>query len=99
MESRSFITNTFQTLWRSGIHTTLKIDAEALHRRRLRFCVCRITCHIYQWHRRQYAGKCARVYGVCIVKNKIGNEASYRQYFQPNLTQPNLKLTQYFQTP
>jgi hypothetical protein len=48
MELRSSITNTFQTLWRSGIHISLKIDAENLNRRRRRFCVRRTIYNIYQ---------------------------------------------------
>jgi hypothetical protein len=51
----------------------LKIDADALNRRRRRFCVRRKVYHIYQGQRRQYADKCAYVYGVCSVKNKIEN--------------------------
>jgi hypothetical protein len=35
-------------LWRSEIHINLKIDADALNRRRRRFCVRRTICHIYQ---------------------------------------------------
>jgi hypothetical protein len=38
----------FTTLWRSEIRTNLKIDAEALNRRRRRFCVRRTIYHIYQ---------------------------------------------------
>jgi hypothetical protein len=38
----------FTTLWRSEIHTNLKIDADALNRRRRRFCVRCTICHIYQ---------------------------------------------------
>jgi hypothetical protein len=64
------------TLWRSEIHINLKIDADALNRRRRRFCVRRTTYHIYPGERRQNAGKCACVYGVCSVKNKIENETN-----------------------
>jgi hypothetical protein len=38
----------FKTLWRSEIHNNLKIDADALNRRRRRFCVRRTMHHIYQ---------------------------------------------------
>jgi hypothetical protein len=73
-ESRTSVTNTFHTLWRSEIHIKLKIDANALNRRRRRFCVRRKLCAIYYGQRRQYVGKYACVYGVCSVKNKIENE-------------------------
>jgi hypothetical protein len=36
------------TLWRSEIHINLKIDADALNRRRRRFCVRRKIYHIYE---------------------------------------------------
>jgi len=45
----------------------LKIDADALNRRRRRVCVRRTIYHIYEWRWRQYAGKCACVYGICSV--------------------------------
>jgi len=35
-------------LWRSEIRINLKIDADALNRRRRRFCVRRTVYHIYQ---------------------------------------------------
>jgi hypothetical protein len=38
----------FTTLWRSKIHENLKIDADALNRRRRRFCDLGKLCHIYQ---------------------------------------------------
>jgi hypothetical protein len=38
----------FRTLWRSGIHINLKIDADALNRRRRRFSFRRTIYHIYQ---------------------------------------------------
>jgi hypothetical protein len=38
----------FTTLWRSKIHENLKIDADALNRRRRRFCVRRTICHMCQ---------------------------------------------------
>jgi hypothetical protein len=38
----------FTTLWRSKIHENLKIDADALNRRRRLFSVRRTICHIYQ---------------------------------------------------
>jgi hypothetical protein len=66
----------FTTLWRSEIHINLKIDADALNRRRRRFCVRRTTYHIYKGQRRKYAGKRACVYGICSVKNKIENETN-----------------------
>jgi hypothetical protein len=50
----------------------VKIDADALNRRRRRVCVRR-NIYISQVQRRQYAGKCACVYGICSVKNKIEN--------------------------
>jgi hypothetical protein len=72
-------------LWRSRIHINLKIDADALNRRRRRFCVRRKVYHIYQEQRREYAGKCACVYGVCSVKNKFENE-TYLTACTSNLT-------------
>jgi hypothetical protein len=36
------------TLWRSEIHINLKIDADALNRRRRRFCIRRKIYHIYE---------------------------------------------------
>jgi len=78
----------FTTLWRSEMHINRKIDAGAHNRYRRRFCVRRTVYYIYQGQWRQYAGKCACVYGICSVKNKIVNEKKcYRQYFQPNLTE------------
>jgi len=53
MESRSSITNTFTTLRRSEIHINLKIEADALNRRRRHFCVRRTIHHIYQGQWRQ----------------------------------------------
>jgi hypothetical protein len=38
----------FTTLWKSEIHINLKIDADALNRRRRRLCVRRTVYHIYQ---------------------------------------------------
>jgi hypothetical protein len=61
----------FKTLWRSEIHSNLKIDADAQNRRRRRIGVRRTMYHIYSRQRRQYAGKCACVYGICSVKYKI----------------------------
>jgi hypothetical protein len=96
-ESCSAIINTFTTLWRSEIHINLKIDAEALNRRRRRFDVRRTICRIYQGKWRQYAGKCACVYGECSVKINLEKpNKSYRLYFQPNLTNPNLNSTNSF---
>jgi hypothetical protein len=66
----------FRTLWRSEIHMNLKNDADALNRRRRRFCVRRTMCHIYQGQRRQYAGNCAGVYVIYSVKNKIEKETN-----------------------
>jgi hypothetical protein len=68
--------NMFQMFCRSEIHKNLKIDADALNRRRRRFYVHRKIYYIYQGQRRQYSGKCACVYGVCSVKNKIENETN-----------------------
>jgi hypothetical protein len=72
-------------LWRSEIHMNLKIDADALNRRRRRFFIRRKIYHIYQGQRRQYAGKCACVYGVCSVRNIFENET--------NLTDCTFSLT------
>jgi hypothetical protein len=94
MESRSSIMNTFRTLWRSEIRINLKIDADALNRRRRRFCVRRSIYHIYQRHRRQYVDKCAGVYGICILKNKIEN-----QKILPPVLPTQLNLIQFLQTP
>jgi hypothetical protein len=79
----------FTTSWRSEIHINLKIDAYALNRHRRRFCVRRTIYHIYHGQRRQYADKCACVYGVCSVKNKIENETKLTDC-NSNLTYPNL---------
>jgi hypothetical protein len=38
----------FKTLWRSQIHINLKIDADALNRRRRRFCARRTIYHTYE---------------------------------------------------
>jgi hypothetical protein len=84
-ESRSSITNTFQTLWRSEIRINLKIDADALNRRWRHFCVRRNIYHIYQRQRRLYAGKCACAYSVSSVRNKIENE-TYLTDCTSNLT-------------
>jgi hypothetical protein len=67
----------FTTLWGSEIQINLNIDADALNRRRRRFCVRRTIYHIYQGQRRQYAAKCACVYGIWSVKNKIENETNH----------------------
>jgi hypothetical protein len=75
-----------RTMWRSEIHSNLRIDADALNRRRRRFGVRRTMYHIYTGQRRKYAGKCACVYGISSVKKEIENQSSYRLYFQPNLT-------------
>jgi hypothetical protein len=75
----------FTTLWRSEIHIHLKTEADGLNRHWSRFCVRRKIYHIYPGQTRQYAGKCACVYGVCSVKNKIENDT--------NLTDCNSKLT------
>jgi hypothetical protein len=46
--NRSFLLRTlFTTLWKSEIHINLKIDAEALNRRRRRFRVRRTIHHVY----------------------------------------------------
>jgi hypothetical protein len=73
--NRAFLVWTrFKTSWGSEIYINLKLDADALNRRR--FYVRRNIHHIYQGQRRQYAGNCACVYGVCSVKNKIENETN-----------------------
>jgi hypothetical protein len=47
--NRAFLLRTrFTTLWRSKIHINIKIDADALNRRRRRFCMHRTIYHIYQ---------------------------------------------------
>jgi hypothetical protein len=66
----------FTTIWRSKIHANLKVEADVLNGQRRRFCVRHRTYHIYQGQRRQYAYKCACVYGVCSVKNKIANDCT-----------------------
>jgi hypothetical protein len=66
----------FTTMWRSEIHSNLKIDADALNRRRRRFGVRRTMYHIYTGQRRQDTVKCACVYGISSVKNKIENETN-----------------------
>jgi hypothetical protein len=65
----------FTMLWRSEIHMNLKVDVDALNRRRRSFCFGR-TIYIPQGQWRWYACKCACVYGVCSVKNKIENETN-----------------------
>jgi hypothetical protein len=65
----------FTTLRRSEIHLTLKIDADALNRRRRRFGVRRKIYHIYQGPD-AVCCKCACVYGIYSVKNKIENETN-----------------------
>jgi hypothetical protein len=48
-KNRAFLLRTcFTTLWRSEIRINLKIDADALSRRRRRFCVRHTIYHIYQ---------------------------------------------------
>jgi len=42
----------FTTLRRSEIYINLKIDTDALNRRRRRFCIRRKIYHIYQGRRR-----------------------------------------------
>jgi len=64
---RSYNTKIFTTLWRSGIHINLEIDAGALKRRRCRFSVRRTIYHIHQGKWKQYSGKCAYVYHICSV--------------------------------
>jgi hypothetical protein len=76
----------FTTLWRSEIHKNLKIDADAPNRRQRLFCVRRSMYHISPRERRQDAGKSARVYGICNVKNKIEIENLSDCTSQPNLT-------------
>jgi hypothetical protein len=66
----------FTTLWKSEIHINLKIYADALNRRWRRFCVRRTMCHIYQGQRRQCAGTCACVYGICNMENKVEDETN-----------------------
>jgi hypothetical protein len=51
-ELRSSINKMITTLWRSEIHMNSKIDADALNRRRRRFCIRRKIYHIYQEQRR-----------------------------------------------
>jgi hypothetical protein len=75
----------FKTLCRSEIYINLKIDADALNRRRRLFCVRSTMYHIYPGQRRQDAGKCACVYGISSVKNKIENETNLTDYIS-NLT-------------
>jgi hypothetical protein len=66
----------FTTSWRSEIRINLKIDADALNRRRRRFCVGRPMYHIYPGQRRYDVGMCACVYGISSVKNKTENETN-----------------------
>jgi hypothetical protein len=77
----------FTTL-RSELCIKLKIDADALNRRRRRLCVRRT---IYPIHQGQNAGKCACVYGICSVNNKIQNETNHINctYNLSNLNSPN----------
>jgi hypothetical protein len=48
----------FETLRRSKIQTNLKIEDDAMNRRRRRFCICLKIYHIYQGQLRQCVGKC-----------------------------------------
>jgi hypothetical protein len=82
----------FTTLWRSENHINTKTDADALNRHRRRFCVRRRVYHIYHGQRRQYDGKCACVYDVCSVKNKIENKTNLAEC-NSNLTWPKLAQT------
>jgi hypothetical protein len=70
------------------MNINLKIDDDALNRRRRRSFVRRSMCHIYQGERRQCASRCACVYGICRVKNKIENETNHTDCtsIKPNLT-------------
>jgi len=76
-ESRSANSQTFQNVvQKRNPHINLKIEVHDLNRRRRLFSIlCKIH-HIYQGERRQYAGKCACVYGVGTVKKKIENETN-----------------------
>jgi hypothetical protein len=87
-------------MWSSEIHINRKIDADALNRRRRRFCVRR-TMYIYQRQRRQDAGNCASVYGISSVNNKIENKTNLTDctfnltYTHPNLAKLNIGKTIY----
>jgi hypothetical protein len=60
----------FRSVWRSEIYIKLKMDADA------GVAFVSGVQIIYQGQWRQYRGKCACVYDVCKVKNKIENERS-----------------------
>jgi len=64
------------TLWRSEIHISLKVDADTLKRRWRRFCVRWTIYHIYHTQWRQYADKCACVYGIYSMNNKVEKETN-----------------------
>jgi hypothetical protein len=90
--NREFLLRTrFTSFWRIEIHINLKIDADALNRRRRRFLRRCPIRHICQGQWRHYARKCACVYDVWNVKNKVQNSSIwYRQYLLwTNLIQPN----------
>jgi len=72
----------FTTFWRSDIHMNLKIDDDALNRRRRRFCVRLTICHIYQRQCRHMlvSAHASAVYAVRSIKSKTNK--SYRLYFQ-----------------
>jgi len=60
--NRAVLFRTRFTIWRSEIHISLKVDADALNRRRRQFLL-RCTVHrICQGQWRQYARKCLCVY-------------------------------------
>jgi hypothetical protein len=70
-------------MWRK-IHKNLKINADALNRRRRRLCVRRTVYHMYQCQCRQSAGKYACVCGICNVKYKSENETHRNDWTSKN---------------
>jgi hypothetical protein len=85
----------FTMLWRSEIHINLKIDVDALSRRRRRFCVRRTLYHIYQgqWRHKLISAHASTVYAVLSIKSKTKHLAdctSNLTYTHPNLAKLNL---------
>jgi len=59
----------FTTMWRSGIHISMKVDAYALNRRQCRFFLRCPVRHAWQGQRRHYDRNCECFYDVWNVKN------------------------------
>jgi hypothetical protein len=74
----------FKTLWRSHIHIILQIDADALNRRRRRFCVRRTMYHMKDSEGSILVSTHAStVYAVGRIKSKTKQDSPA---LHPNLT-------------